>query len=97
MISFFYGACCAFPFRLSAYAFLNMENLHQKQHGQPVIGNYRHQVVDGGNQWAGGHGRVDMNLMKNIGMMVPIRLETTMATTSETPTQPEIKNAESHA
>ena len=36
-------------------------------------------------------------LWKNIGTMVPIMLETTMATTSERPTQPEIRKAESHA
>lgn len=35
-------------------------------------------------------------LWKNIGMIVPTKLEITIATISEMPTQPEIRNADAH-
>ena len=68
--------------------FSQMEHIHQKQQGQSIVGHHGHQIVDRRDQRAGGHRRIDV---------VPTRLEITMATTSDTPTQPEIRKAGPHA
>ena len=77
--------------------FSQMEHIHQKQQGQSIVGHHGHQIVDRRDQWAGGHRRIDVDLMKQHGNHRPTRLEITMATTSDTPTQPEIRKAGPHA
>lgn len=68
-----------------------MENINQEYHCQSIVCNDSYQIIDSCNQRAGCNRRVHMVLWKNIGTMVPIMLETTMATTRERPTQPEIR------
>ena len=83
-----------------ALLFSQMEHIHQKQQGQSIVGHHGHQIVDRRDQRAGGHRRIDVDLFeeqRNAGADVPTRLEITMATTSDTPTQPEIRKAGPHA
>ena len=74
-------------------SFSQMEHIHQKQQGQSIVGHHGHQIVDRRDQRAGGTAGSMWILWNSMGMTVPTRLEITMATTSDTPTQPEIRKA----
>lgn len=47
--------------------FSQMEHIHQKQQGQSIVGHHGHQIVDRRDQRAGGHRRIDVDLMKQHG------------------------------
>lgn len=65
----------------------------QKQPRQTIIGHYRHQIVYCGDQGTGCHCGVYLYLMENMGITVPTALEIAIATSRDTPTQPEIPKA----
>ena len=81
--------------RLQGYfLFSQMEHIHQKQQGQSIVGHHGHQIVDGGDEGTGRHSRSMWILWNSIGISVPTRLEMTMDTISDSPTQPDSKKAE---
>ena len=71
-----------------------VEQIDQHDHGKAIVDHNGHQIVDRGDQRAGSNRRVDMDLVEQHRDQRATRLEMTMDTISDSPTQPDSKKAE---
>ena len=61
-------------------------NVRKKQGGDTKVDDKRQDIVNGCNQWTGGHSRIDLEFEQNEGMMVPAIVPTMSVAISELPT-----------
>ena len=71
-----------------------VEQIDQHDHGKAIVDHDRHQIVDRGDQRPEATAGSIWILWNSIGISVPTRLEMTMETISDSPTQPDSKKAE---
>lgn len=83
---------CRFFFVAPA-ALSQMKDINQENHGESIVRHHGNEIVDGCDERAGSHSRINVNFMENMGITVPTRLEIIIATMSEMPTQPDSRKA----